>query len=435
MHTHEKRSPWVYVPSLYFQQGLPVIIVQQASVIFYKNMGVANDKIGLLTSLIAWPWILKMLWAPAVERHKTRRFWVLFSQGLITIGLLVAAFMTTNENFLVATLAIFTLVAFASATHDTALDGYYLLALKPERQAFFVGIRSSAFRLAMLFANGILVMLAGTWAISGGSIPLGWRSALLLGAGIYGVLWVYAFFSMPKVPTDKPVGEKRKMSRADFTEALGSFFSQKKSWLVVLFILFYRFGESMISKMMGPFFLDPVEKGGLGLTTVQVGVIQGQVGMFALTAGGLLGGVIISRMGLRRLIWPMVFGMHIPNLFYVWAAYTQPSHEWVYLITFVDQFGYGFGMAAYTIFVMEIASASKYATSHFAIGTALMSMGAMGAGILSGYLQVGLGYPHFFLAVILCTIPGILVIPFLPYKDSPKQRKEALESGLEEAPV
>ena len=171
--------------------------------------------------------------------------------------------------------------------------------------------------------------------------------------------------------------------------------------------------------MMGPFYLDPVSKGGLGLTTVQVGLIQGQVGMLSLTLGGLLGGIIISRLGLKRLIWPMVLAMHVPNLFYVWASYSHPTLPWVYLITGVDQFGYGFGMAAYTIFVMNVANASRFPTSHFAIGTALMSLGAMCAGILSGYLQVALGYQHFFIAVCLCTIPGVIVIPFLPYNRTP----------------
>jgi PAT family beta-lactamase induction signal transducer AmpG len=419
-----KRSPWFYVPSLYFQQGLPVIIVQQASVVFYKNMGVSNDRIGLLTSLIAWPWILKMLWAPAIEFYRSRRFWILFTQAIVTVSLAAAAFMTESPHFLIATLAVFAVTAFASATHDTALDGYYMLALRPDRQAFFVGIRSSAFRLAMLFANGVLVMLAGYWAETSGSITGGWRTSLLVGAGLYGVLFLYAFIAMPAVATDRPVATAaavvaRATSRRsqEFVEALASFFRQKHAWIIVVFILFYRFSESMVSKMMGPFFLDPIEKGGLGLSTLQVGMIMGQVGMFSLTLGGLIGGIIISRTGLKKLIWPMVFGMHVPILAYIWAAYTQPHLQWVYLITAIDQFGYGFGMAAYTIFVMEIASASKYATSHFAIGTALMSLGAMGAGILSGYLQVAVGYPHFFVGVCICAIPGIAIIPFLPYRE------------------
>jgi PAT family beta-lactamase induction signal transducer AmpG len=403
----------LFVPSLYFQQGLPVIIVQQASVVFYKNMGVPNDRIGLLTSLIAWPWILKMLWAPALELFRTRRFWVLSMQILVALSLGAAAWFAGTSHFLWGTLAAFVVAAFASATHDNALDGWYLLALKPSKQAFFIGVSTSSFRLAMLFANGILVMLAGKWAAKSGSVPDGWRSSLLLGTAIYAALAVYAWFAMPKVAADRPSRTESTSARTEFVAALTSFFRRKDALAVIAFVLFYRFSESMVSKMMGPFYLDPRSKGGLGLSTVQVGVIMGQVGMLSLTVGGFLGGVIISRVGLRRLLWPMAIAMHLPIVLYVWAAYRQPSPAWVYLITAVDQFGYGFGMAAYTFVVMQVARASRYSTSHFAIGTAIMSAGAMMAGISSGYLQVALGYPRFFVVVLLCALPGLATLPFV----------------------
>lgn len=412
---YPNKSPWWYVPSLYFQQGLPVIIIQQVSVLMYKKMGIANDQIGLWTSLIIWPWILKMLWAPFLDIYGKKRSWVIAMQVLITATLGGAALAITTQSFLLITLIIFFITAFFSATHDIALDGYYMLALSKKNQAFYSGIRSTFFRLAMVFSNGLLVMVAGYFEKKGMPISETWRMALLVGAGTYGVLLVFALGVMPKVAHDGPVQKSAgETKNASFKEVISSFFRLPKIIPALLFILLYRFGESMLIKMAGPFMLDPHSKGGLGLDTLQVGIILGNVGVIFLVLGGLLGGIAISKYGLRKCIWPMVIVMTVPNFFYVWVAYALPPISSIYILTAVEYFSYGFGMTAYMVFAMYCSQNSKYATSHYAIVTGFMALGAMVAGIISGYLQEAVGYLWFFVCVCFATIPGIVVTKFIP---------------------
>ena len=417
----KSRSPWWFVPSLYFQQGLPVILVQQLSVLMYKKMGVSNDKIGLWTSLITWPWILKMLWGPLVDRYSSKRQWMQRAQVGITVLLFFAALVITQTNFLALSLVLFFIMAFFSATHDNALDAYYLVALPPEKQAFFLGIRSTFFRLAMIFCTGGLVVLAGTLESRGVAIAQSWQWAIFAAAFVYGVLMLYGRWAAPVFEHDVSV-----QVPSAYLTAFRSFFSQDRVAVILLFILLYRFGESMLTKMSGLFLLDAREVGGLGLTTLQVGVIVGNIGMLSLVAGGILGGITISRYGLKRCIWPMALTMHIPNLFYLWAAKTQPGIESVGLIVAVDQFAYGFGLASYMVFAMNVSQRSVIKASHYAIATGVMALGAMFAGISSGYLQKALGYPGFFLAVCLATIPGMILIFFLPL-ETKKVQTEAEE--------
>jgi MFS transporter, PAT family, beta-lactamase induction signal transducer AmpG len=435
------RSPWYFIPTLYFQQGVPVIIVQQVSVILYKKMGLPNDQIGLWTSLIAWPWILKMLWGPLVDLNGKKRNWVLAMQLCITLSLAAIALAVTSSAFLPVTLGIFLITAFFSATHDIALDGYYLLALPKDKQAFFIGIRTTAFRLAMIFGTGGLVMLAGYLEKSGVQISRSWRDALLLAAIIYGAFMIYAHWLMPKVTKDQPIKAsepaKKTAQQPSFSEAIKSFFAQPKIGTILLFILLYRFGESMLSKMSGLFLLDSKHIGGMGLETIQVGMILGNVGMISLVIGGLLGGFAIARFGLRKCIWPMVLSMNVPNLLYVWAAYTQPSAKAAYALIAVDQFGYGFGLASYMVYIMYLCQRSKFQTSHYAIATGLIALGAMLAGITSGYLQQHLGYFWFFCAVCGFTIPGMILLQLIPLDvDKLSDKSNVMgDNNLEAIPV
>lgn len=412
---YPKRSPWWHVPTLYFQQGLPVIIIQQVSVLMYKKMGIANDQIGLWTSLIIWPWVLKMLWAPFLDLYGKKRSWVIAMQVLITATLVGAALAITTQSFLIITLIIFFVTAFFSATHDIALDGYYMLALSKKNQAFFSGIRSTFFRLAMVFSNGFLVMVAGYYEKRGMPISQSWRMALLVGAGTYAVLLVFALGAMPKVAHDGPIKKSNsEIEHASVKEVFSTFLRLPKIIPILLFILLYRFGESMLTKMTGPFMLDPISKGGLGLDTLQVGVILGNVGIICLVLGGLLGGIVISKYGLKKSIWPMVIVMTIPNFFYIWVAHAIPTVSFIYVLTSVEYFSYGFGMTAYMVFAMYCSQNSKYATSHYAIITGVMALGAMIAGIVSGYLQQSVGYFWFFVCVCIATIPGIIITKFIP---------------------
>jgi PAT family beta-lactamase induction signal transducer AmpG len=403
-------NPWLFVPSLFFLEGIPYFIVSTVSVTMFKRLGISNAEIGLWTSLITWPWIIKMLWGPLVESTSTKRKWIVGTQILGIITMLCVSMTITAENFLTPTLLVLTLLAFLSATHDIAADGFYLLALSPEDQAYFVGIRGTAYRLANVFCNGGLIYLAGTFeSAPGAEIPLAWRNVLIIAALIYLFFVVIGYLAMPKPPKDTDRRESFPF-RAAFVE----YFSQAKLPIILGFILLYRFGESMVSKMSNPFLIDTIEKGGLGMTTSEVGFITGVVGVVALTLGGIIGGMVISRFGIKRSLWPMVLAMNVPNLLYIWAATVQPDKIWVTLIVGCDQFGYGFGFAAYMVYLMFITQDSKYPTAHYAISTGLMALGAMTAGIASGYVQQNTGYAGFFMTTLVFAAPGIILLPFLP---------------------
>lgn len=412
------RSPWFYIPTLYFQQGLPVVIVQQLAVILYKGLGVPNDRITLWTSVVAWPWILKMFWSPAIDLHSTKRRWVLCMQFFVLLAVALATASLSAENFLPLSLALFAAAAVFSATHDIALDGYYLLALKPEDQAYFVGVRSTFFRFAMIFGNGVLVMLAGWLERRGMPVTKSWQWAIGAGMGLYLLAWIWALGMMPRIHLDRAVPRSLTEARGDgFREAFRTFIFQRGIFTIVGFFLLYRFSESILTKISPLFLLDSREAGGLALDTFKVGAIQ-NAGVISLLIGGIAGGVLIARDGLRRWIWPMAIVMNLPNLLYVWAARTQPGIPSMIGITVVEQFAYGFGMASYLVYAMEISRRSKFQTAHYAITAALMALGAMLAGAISGYLEVRYGYFRLFVVICFLSLPGMALIRFLPMKEA-----------------
>ena len=451
---HSKQNPWTYVPVLYFLQGVPVMIIQGMAGTMYTKMGVALGALGLWTSLIKLPWMLKPLWAPFVEVTSTKRRWVVLMQALTALTLAGAAFTITKSWFFTGSLAVFFVAAFLSSTHDIAADGFYLLALDKRRQAFFVGIRSAAFRLGTLFATFFLVYIAGDVEERTGNIPHSWFIALLVAAGVYGFFAIVNAIAMPRPPADLPGSARALGDKIPMVEAFVSFFRQDRILAVLVFILFFRFGESMISTMASPFLLYPNAEGGMGLSTKAVGAIGGAVGVVSLVVGGLLGGWLISKYGIKRCVWPMVLSLNIPNFAYIWLAMTKPtSHvdaalasapenlrfftgEWfsyvgtvfssaftdpVGLVIALDQFGYGFGLAAYLVYLMFVSQGSKYPTANYAVATGLMALGAMLAGSISGYLakamaaaHPGDGFLYFFAWVMAFTIPGMLVLFFIP---------------------
>ncbi|HNX76007.1 MAG TPA: MFS transporter [Candidatus Rifleibacterium sp.] len=403
-------NPWFFVPALFFLEGIPYFIVSTVSVTMFKRLGISNAEIGLWTSLITWPWIIKMLWGPLVESTSTKRRWIIGTQMLAIVAMLMVAATITSENFLTPTLIVLTLLAFLSATHDIAADGFYLLALSQEDQAYFVGIRSTAYRLANVFCNGGLIYLAGTFESAPGAvIPVAWRNVIIFAAGVYLLFVIIGNLAMPR-----PRQDAERRESFPFKAAFKEYFTQPKLHIVLGFILLYRFGESMVGKMSNPFLIDTLDKGGLGMTTTEVGFITGVVGVVALTLGGIIGGMVIAKFGIKRSLWPMVLAMNVPNLLYIWAATVQPGKAWVTLIIGCDQFGYGFGFAAYMVYLMFITQDSKYPTAHYAISTGLMAFGAMGAGITSGYVQQSTGYAGFFMATLIFAAPGIMLLPFLP---------------------
>lgn len=375
-------------------------------------MGVDNTSIAFWTSWLYLPWVIKMFWAPAVEMNATKRSWIMSMQLAMGVSLFFAAYSINTPNFFMFTLIAFVAGAFISATNDIATDGFYMLALSEKEQAFFVGLRSGFYRLAMIFGSGLLVYLAGLMEVSTGNIPFSWMLVMAATACLFLFLSLYHRSMLPYPESDRRNIAAVQTEKAKFREILEAYFSQEGIAATVAFILFYRIGEAMLLKMVTPFLLDPRNVGGLGLSTSQVGIVYGTVGVLSLVSGGILGGWLISKFGLRRCIWPMVLIMHLPDLFFVYMAYFQPSVELVYPLVALEQFGYGIGFTVFTVYLMYTTD-SRYKTAHYAISTGIMALGMMFPGMISGAIQGLVGYGTFFIIVCVMTIPGMLTIPFI----------------------
>jgi PAT family beta-lactamase induction signal transducer AmpG len=613
----EKRNPWLWVPSLYFAEGIPYIVVMTVSVIMYKRLGVSNTDIALYTSWLYLPWVIKPLWSPIVDLLKTKRFWIILMQFIIAIGLGGVALTIPLPTFFQYTILFFWLLAFSSATHDIAADGFYMLGLNQHEQAFFVGIRSTFYRLAMITGQGLLVILAGYveshtglspveinviskpnyvnqivlsdtnlvlnetdqlivkssvefleigtqprlkaevdsivniinqwnlkngfysveksnsqtnvqhkepswWAenivkplenflrenfgekkpvvkrsdytgnigiiyfyltkkpdkeyvlhfgrekgdnsinliegsrfifnesnwnkpafaviqldpklnyqttavfqVRSGDIPFAWKVTFLVLAGMFLIFFVYHFFILPYPKDDKPVIQDP--SKNFFTEFFRTFvlFFKKRGIVAALgFLLFYRFAEAQLVKMASPFLLDIREAGGLALTTGQVGFVYGTVGIISLTLGGLLGGFVAAKKGLKYWLWWMVAAINLPDFVYVYLSQTLPDNFWIInACVAIEQFGYGFGFTAYMLFMIYI-SEGEHKTAHFAITTGIMALGMMIPGMFSGWLQEIIGYKNFFIWVCLATIPSFLVVKFVKVDPEFGKKKE-----------
>ncbi len=406
------RNPWSFLPTLYFAEGLPYVLINTVSVILYKRMGIDNAHIAFWTSWLYLPWVVKMFWGPFVDVYSTKRKWILATQATMSFCMFLVAFSLRTDSFFALSLAAFFAGAFVSATYDIATDGFYMLALTEKDQALFVGLRAGFYRLAMIFGSGALVYLAGMLETSSRDIAWSWSTAMIVSGLIFASAWLYHKFMLPFPPADRGNPARERAAGASFGEVINAYFRQDKIGVTLAFILLYRLGEAMLLKLVTPFLLDKTEAGGLGLSTQDVGIVYGTIGVICLVAGGILGGWLISRFGFRRCVWPMVIAMHLPDLFFVFMAYAQPGIGFVYPLVALEQFGYGLGFTVFTVYLMYSVD-SRYKTSHYAISTGIMALGMMLPGFASGWIQQQAGYRMFFIIVCLMTIPGMLTIPFL----------------------
>jgi len=617
----KKRSPWLWVPSLYFAEGIPYVVVMTVSVIMYKRLGISNADIALYTSWLYLPWVIKPLWSPLVDLLKTKRFWIIVMQLIVGAGLGGVALTLPLPEFFQYTLAFFWLLAFSSATHDIAADGFYMLALEQHQQAFFVGIRSTFYRIAMITGQGLLIILAGylesmsglptvdvrvtasprvpvsalpapdslqiaaqpgelrlvahpasleiaavprpqrevdsllararawnlqhgfhpaeqkkqtasgtadepSWwqrAVVGnletflrrhfgaaapasplagfagnvgvvffhlsrppqageeivvnfgidegdksialvegsrfvfnagnwnqpvmtvvqldpklktdaaavfrgraGNIPLAWSITFFVLAGMFVVFFVYHKAILPFPAVDRPGSQSSRSVLREFFLTFAAFFKKKNIGLILAFLLLYRFAEAQLVKMASPFLLDAREAGGMALTTGQVGFVYGTIGIVALTLGGLLGGFVVARHGLKFWLWPMVLAINLPDAVYVYLAYALPQNFFtINLCVAVEQFGYGFGFTAYMLYMIYV-SEGEHKTAHFALCTGLMALGMMIPGMFSGWLQEVIGYQHFFVWVMLATIPPFLIAKMIRLEDDFGKKRSAM---------
>ena len=409
-------SPWAWIPTLYFAEGIPYVAVMTISVILYKQMGLSNADITFYTSWLYLPWVIKPLWSPLVDLVKTKRWWILIMQLLIGAALGGVAFTIPTNFWLQGTLFFFWIMAFSSATHDIAADGYYMIALDEHEQSLFVGIRSTFYRLATIIGSGVLVMIAGALQERfGQSIPLSWSLMFYGACALFVALWLWHSAVLPRVKdgatTVVPVGKKQCLEpEAEQKSMLGlivDFFTKfpvKETVIGILFMLLYRMPEGLLAKVSALLLVDNTAVGGLGLTAEQYGLVQGTVGVIGLTLGGIIGGICAGVGGLKKWLWPMVCAITLPDAVYIYLSYCQPDNLYIVnACVFVEQFGYGFGFTAYMLYLIYY-SRGNYKTSHYALCTAFMALSMMIPGLFAGQLQEAVGYQSFFLIVMACCI-------------------------------
>ena len=411
---NKNKSPWTWIPTLYFAEGLPYVVAMSVAVIMYKRLGISNTDVALYTSWLYLPWVIKPFWSPFVDTIKTKRWWIVTMQLLIGAGLAGVAFLIPTIFFFQATLAVLWLIAFSSATHDIAADGFYMLGLDSSQQSFFVGIRSTFYRLAMITGQGLLIIVAGALELYTGKIRLAWSIMFFILAGLFGLFFIYHRFMLPQPDADTTKAENspNKIFR-EFGLTFASFFQKKGIVMAIIFILVYRLGEAMLVKMTSPFLLDARNIGGLGLSTQQVGLVYGTVGVISLTLGGIVGGIAASFRGLKYWIWPMALSITLPHLVYVYLSWFLPTNFiLINIAVAVEQFGYGFGFTGYMLYLIYFAD-GEHKTAHYAICTGFMALGMMLPGMIAGKLQDMFGYQHFFVWIMILAIPTLAVIPFL----------------------
>jgi len=412
MTNSTKKNPWIWIPSLYMTEGIPYIVIIVVSVIMYKRLGVSNADIGLYTSLLYLPWVIKPLWSPIVDLFGTKRKWFLSMQLVLSLVFLGVGMTMSGSSFFFMTLAFFWMGAFASATNDIASDGMYLIALKPEQQSFFVGLRNTFYRIGMITGQGLIVMVAGYFENSLGDNNKAWSYTMIIVALLMLLLTLINLFATKKVEEESVESD---VKEKNFGIVFSTFFTKKNIGISLAFVLLYRLGESQLVKIASPFLIEVREKGGLGLSTSELGFIYGSVGVIALLVGGILGGVAISRDGLGKWMIPMALSLNLPNLLYIALAHFQPENiVYAYAVVIIEQFGYGFGFAAYMIFLIYLAE-GLFKTSHYAIATGFMAMGMMLPGMASGFIQEYLGYTGFFIWVGIAMIPALAIAASVHY--------------------
>ena len=413
----KQRNPWAWIPTLYFAEGLPNIIVTGLSVVMYMQMGLTDAEVGLYTGWLALPWVIKPLWSPFIDLLKTKRWWVLTMQALIGASLAGIAFSIPTAFWFQATMCLFFLIAFCSATHDISADGFYMIELDDHNQAKYVGLRNTFYRLAIIFVNGMLVSLAGILqVVFRGQIRFTWALIFYGLAGLFIGLWLYHSRFMPRPKED--VHTKRTLTEvtSELKKMFITFFQKfdrRGTLIVMLFLLFYRFPEALLNTMTKTFMLRNNYAGGLGLSPQEYGLANGTVGLIGLLLGGIIGGILVSRDGMKRWLWPMVCAITLPDVVYIYLSYSLNSNLVVVSsCLFIEQFGYGLGFTVLTLYMLYY-SQGKYKTSHYSICTGISYLGLMLPGMLSGYIKDMVGYRMFFIIVMVCCAITFAVTAFL----------------------
>ena len=410
-----QKNPWSWVPTLYFAEGLPYVAVMTISLILYKQLGLSNAEITFYTSWLYLPWVIKPLWSPFIDLIKTKRWWIVSMELLIGAAFGGVAFTIPTSFWLQGTLFFFWVMAFSSATHDIAADGFYMLGLNEHNQAWFVGIRSTFYRLATIFGQGVLVMIAGNLqVIYRNSISYSWSLMFYGVTGLFIALWLWHHYVLPRPSED--VARKDVNAQTiwkEFGNTSKTFFQKPQVVVGIMFMLFYRMPEGLLAKVSALFLIDAAHNGGMGLSPQEYGLVQGTVGVIGLTLGGILGGICAGKDGLKKWLWPMVCAITLPDIVYVYLSYALHSNlMFINICVFIEQFGYGFGFTAYMLYLIYY-SRGQFKTSHYALCTAFMALSMMIPGLFAGALQEAVGYRNFFIIVMVCCAITFIVTSFL----------------------
>ena len=409
MNAVKRTNPWAWIPTLYIAEGLPNVVVMTVAVVMYMQLGLTDTDIALYTGWLGLPWVIKPLWSPFVDLYRTKRWWVLTMQLLLGSALAGVAFTLNTPFWFQGTMAFFFLMAFSSATHDIAADGYYMLELDDHQQVWFVGIRNTFYRLAVIFGNGVLIPVAGILQVMfRHRMAYTWCLVFYGLAALFIAIWLYHTYIMPRAAADTPHETNAREVMSGVVTAFRTFFHKlppREMLFAMLFLLFYRFPEALLTKMSVTFLMRPHSAGGLGLSPQEFGLASGTVGVIGLTLGGILGGMLAGRDGFKRWLWPMVCAITLPDIVYVYMSYALPDNLFVIsTCLFIEQFGYGIGFTALTLYMLYF-SKGAFQTSHYAFCTAISYLGLMLPGMVSGWMKDALGYRTFFIIVMaLCAI-------------------------------
>lgn len=417
MENGRRLSPWIWIPSLYFAEGIPNSVVSDASKVMYTDLGLSVEMLGVVTGSMYLAWVIKPLWSPLVDLVKSKRWWIVLTELLLACSFVGLAVTTKSANWLALTQVCFWLLALVSATQDIAADGFYMLALEESDQAGFTGIRSTAYRLSMLFSKGVLVWLAGYFAASSDKFG-GWSKMFMVPGTFYLLAAAYHFLVLPRPSADQP---RQSVGMGEFVKGylntFASFFRRTGVLKAIVFILLFRVAEVQVLGQVAPFLKGTLESGGLGLTTQQFGLAYGTFGVIGIICGGILAGKLVAQFGLRRWYWSMIFIMHLPNLAFLYLALTQNSNvNVISLCLFIEQFGYGFGFTVFMLYLMYFTR-GELQTSHYAIATGFMAMGVMLPQMGAGFVAKALGFQKYFGYIALCTLPSFGVA-YMAWKDS-----------------
>ncbi|MBO4596914.1 MAG: MFS transporter [Bacteroidaceae bacterium] len=402
----KKINPLTWIPSLYLGEALPFTAVSLVSIIMFKEFGLTDEQITLYTGWLGLPWIIKPIWSPIIDNIKTKRWWILSMQFLLGIMLALVAFTIPTPFWLQGSLAIFMIVAFASATHDISADGFYIIGLKDKEQEFYVGLRNTFYRIGMIIGQGGLVMLAG-WlqkSVFNGDngVSLSWSAIFLILGGMMALLGLYHAFTLPKVEETTHESFNFRVQVKEFAETLKVFATKPNIISSLCFILLFRLPEGLLTKVVPLFLTRSTAEGGLALSKEDFGLVSGTLGVIGLLLGGIVGGWAVSKWSLKKCLWPLVLCITLPDVVYVYLSYFPTDNLYVIgSCLCVEQIGYGLGFAAYTLFLVSFSRGER-STAVFSICTAGQYLGGvMLPGMISGKISTSVGYPMFFNIVML----------------------------------